>query len=113
MNSRLVALLLLNSPAKAQERLAVDDQLGGCPLLPQVRDLRSRADRSALALTRNQGERAHESGAKQVPQFHGYLLRILHRVLLTGQVPVDSAYPRSAVVTVQCEALDALTRPSA
>ena len=59
-----------------QERLAVHDQLGGRPLLPQVRDVRSGGGwgRTALALTRSEGESAHESAAKQDSKFHDYLL---------------------------------------
>ena len=54
-----------------QERLAVDDQLGGRALLPQVRDIGSSGgwDWSALAQTRDEGERAHESAAKQNSSF--------------------------------------------
>ena len=52
---------------KDQERLAVDDQLGGRTLLPQVRDIRGRGgrSRSALALARNESQGAQESGKEK------------------------------------------------
>jgi hypothetical protein len=53
-----------------QERLAVDDQLRGRPLLPQVRDVRGGG-----ALTRGENQRARERGATQNSRFHDdYLL---------------------------------------
>jgi hypothetical protein len=73
---------------------------------------------------RRLGLKATELATAQAATIRGKLFKIgprmllagreerLNRTLLTGQVPVHSGYPRSAVA-VQREALDALTRTGA